>query len=119
MAAPVEDAATSQAAPRRANRCRAPPIPERAMSRAVVSARSRMRLASPAVDAFPARCCETLGFRLRGPLQVIESPDRSGLTERDRNHETLASCRADVDGKCGGRHRIDGPGATDRLRSRQ
>src|SRR5882757_7707784 len=105
MAAPAEDAVTSQAAPRRANRCRAPPTPDRAMPRAAVSARLHMRLASPAADAFPARCCETFGFRLRGPPQVMESSGRSGLTERDRNHETLASCRADVDGKCGGRRR--------------
>jgi len=50
---------------------------------------------------------------------VMENPGRSGLTERDRNDETLASCRADADGKCGGRRRVDGPGAADRLRSRQ
>src|SRR6476659_1854087 len=119
MAALAEDAATSRAAPRRANRSRAPPTPDQATSRAAASARLRMRLASPAADAFSARCRETPGFRLRGPPQVMENPGRSGLTERDRNDETLTSCRADADGKCGGRRRVDGPGAADRLRSRQ
>src|SRR4249919_1784635 len=81
MAAPAEDAVTSQAALRRANRRRAPPTPDRAMSRAAVSARSRMRLASPADDAFTARCRETHRFRLRGALQVMENPGRSGQSQ--------------------------------------
>jgi|KBSMisStaDraftv2_1062788.scaffolds.fasta_scaffold1495249_1 hypothetical protein len=51
------------------------------MSRVAVSARLRMRLASPAVDAFPARCRETSGFRLRGPPQVMENPGRSGQSQ--------------------------------------
>ena len=68
-----------------------------------------------------ARCRETIrAFACAGPSQAMSNNrHRSDRRERDRNHETLAPCRADVDGKRGGRRGIDGLGAARRLRSRQ